>query len=194
MNAGLVTCKTSPMNTAKQSRKWVVAGWSAVAILAGPVTVAAIWLAAASGFVVVPGQAPKFTGQQGRERDFTELLATAEQTGGSLGVVRQTIAPHSGPPDHVHHGEDEFLYALSGNFKVKVGDKVVDAPAQTLVFVPRGTAHAFTNTGDAPAVMLVGITPGGFEKIFQERQGVDAKANAELMKAHGMEVVGPPLK
>lgn len=182
------------MSSTKQSRKWVVAAWAAVVVLGGPVTVAAIWLAAASGFVVLPDKAPKFGGQQGRENDFTEMLATAEQTNGSLGVVRQSIAPHSGPPAHVHHGEDEFLYVLSGNFKVKVGDKVLDAPAQSLVFVPRGTAHAFTNTGEVPAVMLVGVTPGGFEKIFQERQGVDAKANAELMKAHRMEVVGPPLK
>jgi hypothetical protein len=33
-----------------------------------------------------------------------------------------------------------------------------------------------------------------FEKIFEERQGVDAETNRALMKAHNMEVVGPPLK
>jgi hypothetical protein len=36
--------------------------------------------------------------------------------------------------------------------------------------------------------------PLGFEKMFEERQGVDAETNRALMKAHHMEVVGPPLK
>ena len=48
---------------------------------------------------------------------------------------------------------------------------------------------------DAPkGILLVGVTPGGFEKWFEERQGVDAETNRALMKAHHMEVVGPPLK
>lgn len=45
-----------------------------------------------------------------------------------------------------------------------------------------------------PGVLLVGVTPGGFEKMFEERQGVDAEKNQALMKAHNMEVVGPPLQ
>ena len=44
-------------------------------------------------FVVLPGQAPRFTGPQGREADVTELLQQSKQTGGSLGLFRQTIAP-----------------------------------------------------------------------------------------------------
>jgi quercetin 2,3-dioxygenase len=70
----------------------------------------------------------------------------------------------------------------------------MEAPAHSLVFVPRGTAHAFTNTGTETGIVLVGITPGGFEKMFQERQGVDAKTNAELMKAHKMTIVGPKVQ
>ena len=43
-------------------------------------------------------------------------------------------------------------------------------------------------------VVLVGVTPGGLEKMFEERQGVDAKTNEALMRAHNVEVVGPPLQ
>jgi quercetin dioxygenase-like cupin family protein len=165
-----------------------------VYLLAGPVAAAVVWLASASGFVTLGGQAPKFGGQQGRENDVTEILASAEQTGGSVGVVRQNIAPNGGPPAHTHGDEDEFLYIESGTFKVRLGDRVLEAPAHSLVFVPRGTAHAFTNTGTETGVVLVGVTPGGFEKMFQERQGVDAKTNAELMKAHKMTIVGPKVQ
>ena len=48
-------------------------------------------------FIVLPGETPRYSGQQGREGDFTELLATADKTGGVLGIFRQTIAPKSGP-------------------------------------------------------------------------------------------------
>ena len=56
-----------------------------------------------------------------------------------------------------------------------------------------GTVHPFQNVGAKPGVLLVGVTPGGFEKMFEERQGVNAETNRALMKKHNMEVVGPPL-
>ena len=109
-------------------------------------------------------------------------------------MFRQTIAPKSGPPTHIHQTEDEFFYVVSGEFKVKLGDRIMSAPAQSVMFVPRGTAHTFQNVGTEPGVVLVGVTPGGFEKMFEERQGVDAETNRALMKKHNIEVVGPPLK
>ena len=59
-------------------------------------------------FIVLPGETPRYSGPQGREGDFTELLATADKTGGQLGFFRQTIAPKSGPPTHLHGMEAEF--------------------------------------------------------------------------------------
>src|SRR2546422_2281993 len=145
----------------------------------------------AGGFVVLPDGAARFSGPQGREADVTELVATHDQTGGALGLFLQTIAPKSGPPAHIHRAEDEFFYVVSGEFKFKLGDRIVSAPARSIVFVPRGTAHTFKNVGTEPAVLLVGVTPGGFEKMFAERQGADPETNRTLMKMHSMEVVGP---
>jgi quercetin 2,3-dioxygenase len=177
-----------------KSRTGIMVAWSVAALLGGPSTVAAVWLLATSGLIVHPKTAPRYSGPKGRESDFTEILASADQTNGSVGLFRQTIAPHSGPPTHVHETEDEFFYVVSGEFKVKVGDRTTTAPVQSVVFVPRGTPHAFENISAEPGVLLVGVTPGGFEKMFAERQGVDAETNRTLMKAHHMEVVGPPLK
>jgi len=92
------------------TRSWPVAAWILIALLSGPATVTSVWLlaagAAGEGFVVLPGTAPRFSGPKGREADVTELLATRDQTGGALGLVRQTIAPNSGPPTHIHQAED----------------------------------------------------------------------------------------
>src|SRR5438270_4153998 len=128
-------------------------------------------------FIVLPTEATRYGGQQGREADVTELLATAERTGGVLGIFRQTIAPKSGPPTHLHGIEAEFCYVLSGQFNFKLGERIVSAPAGAFIFIPRNTPHTFQNIGTEPGVLLFGVTPGGFEKMFAERQGVDAVRN-----------------
>jgi len=180
------------------TRSWLNVAWIVMALLSGPTVVVSVWLLAAiaaeTGFVVLPDGAPRFSGPKGREADVTEIVATREQTGGSIGLFRQTIAPKSGPPTHIHQTEDEFFYVVKGEFKLKLGDRIVSAPAQSVMFVPRGTAHTFQNAGTEPGVILVGVTPGGFEKMFEERQGVDAETNRALAKKHNMEVVGPPLQ
>jgi quercetin 2,3-dioxygenase len=148
----------------------------------------------AEAFIVLPNEATRYGGQQGREADVTELLATAERTGGVLGVFRQTIAPKSGPPTHLHAMEAEFCYVVSGQFNFKMGERVVSAPAGSFIFIPRNTPHTFQNTGTEPGVLLFGVTPGGFEKMFADRQGVDAETNQKLMATHHMHIVGPPLR
>jgi len=150
--------------------------------------------AAEGAFIVLPGEASRYSGQQGREGDFTELLATTDETGGVLGIFRQTIAPKSGPPTHLHGMEAEFCYVVSGQFNFKLGERIVSAPAGAFVFIPRVTPHTFQNIGTEPGVLLFGVTPGGFEKMLAERQGVDADTNQKLMAKHHMQVVGPPLR
>jgi mannose-6-phosphate isomerase-like protein (cupin superfamily) len=145
-------------------------------------------------FIVLPGEPTRYTGQKGREGDFTELLATADRTGGVLGFFRQTIAPKSGPPTHLHEMEAEFCYVVSGQFNFKLGERIVSAPAGAFVFIPRITPHTFQNIGTEPGVLLFGVAPGGFEMMFAERQGVDADTNQKLMAKHHMQVVGPPLR
>ena len=43
-------------------------------------------------------------------------------------------------------------------------------------------------------MILVGVTPGGFEKVMEERQGVDAETLRALAKKYHQEVVGPPIQ
>jgi mannose-6-phosphate isomerase-like protein (cupin superfamily) len=151
-------------------------------------------VSAGEAFIVLPGEASRYSGAQGREGDFTELLATADRTGGVLGFFRQTIAPKSGPPTHLHEMEAEFCYVVSGQFNFKLGERIVSAPAGAFVFIPRITPHTFQNVGTEPGVLLFGVAPGGFEMMFAERQGVDAETNKQLMAKHHMQVVGPPLR
>jgi len=142
--------------------------------------------------IVPPGSAPRYAGPQGRENDITELLATGVQTGKKLGMFLQTIAPGSGPPVHLHHGEVEFAYVVSGQFTFKAADEVAAVPVGSFIFIPPGTAHTFKNTASSPGRLLFGVIPGGFEQMFADRQGVDSETNKQLTEKYE-HVLGPPL-
>jgi quercetin 2,3-dioxygenase len=122
---------------------------AAVVVLALP-SISPQVLAGEETFIILPGEASRYSGQQGREGDFTELLATADQTGGMLGIFRQSIEPKSGPPTHRHGMEAEFCYVVSGQFNFKLGERIVSAPAETFLYIPRNTPHTFQNIGTEP--------------------------------------------
>ena len=134
------------------------------------------------GFVVLPNQAPRFSGPAGSEEDVTEMLATREQTGGSLGVWRYTKVREGGPPLHIHRTEDEFFYVLSGEFNFQLGDCIKHAPAGSFVFIPQDVVHTFQHVGPEPGVLLGSVHPGGFEGLFQDLPGVDEETVRALFK------------
>ncbi len=146
------------------------------------------------GFVVVPKNAPKFPGPAGMESFITEVLATAEKTGGAFGVWRYVMPPGGGPGSHIHRAEDEFFYVLKGSFDFQLGDTVSHAPAGSFIFIRRGAVHTFKNVGSDPGILMGGVTPGGFEGYFTEWKGADENSLNALRAKHNMEVVGPPLQ
>ena len=67
-------------------------------------------------------------------------------------------------------------------------------------FAPRGTAHKYKNFGPAPARHLVMVTPGGFQRFFEELTSLNKGLSApvlvrtkRLMNEYGVELLGPPL-
>jgi quercetin dioxygenase-like cupin family protein len=123
-----------------------------------------------------------------------------EQTGGALTVFESTAAAGEGPPLHMHEREDEVLYVLQGRLRARLNATIHEAPAGSLVFIPKGVPHTWQNTGRDPARFLVLFTPaaGGMEQFFERSAGLgDDTRAAEAFKKFasdaGMEVLGPPL-
>lgn len=120
------------------------------------------------------------------------------QSDGAVFVLETVVAPEEGPPLHVHESEDEWIYVVTGELRIRLGDDVVPAPAGSFAFIPRGVAHAWQNPGREPATLLAGIAPAGMERFF-ERFGdlPDEKRTPESFGAlgphYGITVVGPPL-
>jgi quercetin dioxygenase-like cupin family protein len=122
-----------------------------------------------------------------------------EQTGGALTAFESDAAPGEGPPFHLHVRENETIYVLEGRLRVRLGEAVHEAPAGSLVFMPRGVPHAWQNEGQNRARILVVFTPAspGMERFFERAAELpdDMRAGAfeTLAGDAGMEVLGPPL-
>lgn len=127
--------------------------------------------------------------------------AVGEQTGGAYGLVETAVpAGSSGPPPHVHGGEDEAFYVLEGEVTVLIGDRTLTAAAGSFAFVPRGTIHTFSNRATREARLLVIISPAGFERAFEEMAEVAPSADQPpdmdrlmaIAEKYNLEIAGPP--
>jgi quercetin dioxygenase-like cupin family protein len=153
--------------------------------------------AASGGIILGPGEGRTIPGT-----DAMTLKATAEQTRGSIGFLEATSSPGYGPPRHIHRSHDELFYILEGEFLFLVGERQVNAPPGSFVFIPRGTVHAVKVVGPEPGKVLIAYIPGGLEHSFEEfaqaraEQGEDAdraRTVEEINQKYDSEFVGPPL-
>ncbi|HEV2092507.1 MAG TPA: cupin domain-containing protein [Rubrobacter sp.] len=99
---------------------------------------------------------------------------TAEQTGGAYSLFEDTVPPRYGTPTHIHHREDESFYIVEGEFEFSRDGETIRAGAGSLVYVPRGSLHAFKNVGEGRGRLLMSQTPGGLHERFFEEVGEEA--------------------
>jgi quercetin dioxygenase-like cupin family protein len=148
-----------------------------------------------SSIVLPPGEGTAL--QVGPGEHFV-WKATGATTAGALDLAQVTVEPQAGPPEHIHHQNDEAFYVLDGTFRFKVGDQMMMAPAGTFVFVPRGTAHTWQNAGDQPASLILLFTPGGMHGFFEELEPLmveplDMDGILVASEKYRVETIGPPL-
>ena len=95
------------------------------------------------------------------------VLLDSDATGGRLGVIEQTVAARSpGPPLHTHPAFDELFFVQDGTPEFRVAGEGIAAAPGSVVFVPCGTPHTFSNLGPLPARLTIVVSPGGFEDYF----------------------------
>jgi quercetin dioxygenase-like cupin family protein len=125
----------------------------------------------------------------------------SDDSDGQLTAADTVVAPGLGPPLHVHPEQDETIYTLEGTFQVRLGDELIEAPARSFVYIPRGTPHTWRNAGETIGRFVFTLTPAApaFERFFvryaelpPEERGIDAFTRL-ANKTRAMEVIGPPL-
>jgi mannose-6-phosphate isomerase-like protein (cupin superfamily) len=126
-----------------------------------------------------------------------ETRVATSDTGGSLFVFTHTDMPKGGPPRHVHHEQDEWFYAVKGEFVMEVGDEKFRLKPGDSLLAPRRIPHAWACVV-APGTLITALTPAGtFETFIRDTtKHATLPPPEEINKAfaaHGMTVVGPPL-
>lgn len=97
------------------------------------------------------------------------MKASGAETGGQFAVMEMLCPAALDVPPHVHDGEDEVFYVLSGELTGHCGARRWSASAGALVLLPRDTEHSFTVAGRCDAKILVVVGPPSFDTHVAER-------------------------
>jgi quercetin dioxygenase-like cupin family protein len=94
------------------------------------------------------------------------LKVTSAISNDQLGVYEIELAPGTiGARPHYHRFMDETFIVTEGLLTVQHGETEVEAPAGSVIYIPRFTPHAFTNRSAERAVTTLIFNPA------QKREG-----------------------
>jgi mannose-6-phosphate isomerase-like protein (cupin superfamily) len=120
----------------------------------------------------------------------------ASQDNSAIFILENTFHAKGGPARHLHYDQDEWFYAVEGEFVIEVGqERFTLGPGDSLL-APRQVPHVWAYVGEAVGRMLIVFTPAGrMEAFFREVTKANAMPPQDpaLWRAHGMELLGPPL-
>lgn len=152
-------------------------------------------LATTSSIIRVAAGADRFGEHRGLGVSVIAFKAVPQDSNGLL-VLENTFHAKGGPARHLHHDQDELFYVTEGEFFIEVGEERFRLTQGDTLLAPRRVPHVWAHIGSGRGSMLITFNPAGkMEAFFREV----TKANAmppqdpELWRAHGMELLGPPL-
>jgi len=111
-------------------------------------------------------------------------------------VLENTLYKKRGPARHLHHDQDEWFYAVEGEFIIEIGQKRISLSPGDSILAPRQVPHAWAYVGETMGRLLIAFMPAGnMETYFREATKANAlpSQDPEFWRAHGMEWLGSPL-
>ncbi len=115
-------------------------------------------------------------------------------------VIENEFHATGGPARHLHFNQDEWFYSLQGEFLFEIGSQKMLLKPGDSVLAPRQVPHVWAFSGSPlqkPGRILIAFLPAGkMEAFFREvtRTNAMPAQDPALWQAHGMELLGPPLK
>jgi quercetin dioxygenase-like cupin family protein len=97
---------------------------------------------------------------------YTPLINSTE-TNDQFALVHAVVPPGRGPVPHTHHRDVEMFFILEGRLTLLADDTITTAEAGEVVVLPTGIPHAFRNRSSENVVMLIGTSPGGFDRFVR---------------------------
>jgi quercetin dioxygenase-like cupin family protein len=111
-------------------------------------------------------------------------------------ILENTFLAKGGPPRHLHYDQEEWFYILEGEFLFEVGAERFRLQSGDSLLAPRQIPHVWAFVGEERGRILVAFFPAGkMEAFFREVTRANAMPPQDpgLWRAHGMELLGPPL-
>lgn len=95
---------------------------------------------------------------------------------GGASCLEFIAAPGFATGLHVHSKLEETFYVLDGEFELRAGEEVRRALPGSVMFVPPGVPHGFSNPTDARAKLLLVMSPADFDRYFVELANILARS------------------
>ncbi|MBX3589494.1 MAG: cupin domain-containing protein [Burkholderiaceae bacterium] len=119
---------------------------------------------------------------------------------GGLGVFELVVPPGANvPPPHSHRHNEEFFYVVEGSLGYSVDGESRELAPGEWMSTPRGSVHAFRNTGTQTARALVVLTPDIGAQYFRDVAEVvnaggppDRAKLLDVMSRYGLAAAAPP--
>lgn len=137
----------------------------------------------------------RFGEQRGLGVSFITFKVVPQDSNGLL-ILENVFHAKGGPARHLHYDQDEWFYAVEGDFILEVGQERFQLQPGDSVLAPRKVPHVWAHVGNARGRMLIAFMPAGkMEAFFREVTKANAMPPQDpaLWRAHGMELLGPPL-
>jgi quercetin dioxygenase-like cupin family protein len=143
----------------------------------------------------VKAGADRFGEHRGLGISVIDFKVVPQDSSGLL-VLENTFHAKGGPARHLHYDQDEWFYALEGDFLIEVGQERIRLQPGDALLAPRKIPHVWAHIGNARGRMLIAFMPAGkMEAFFREVTKANAMPPQDpaLWRAHGLELLGPPL-
>lgn len=123
---------------------------------------------------------------------------STQDTDGGLFIIENLNQKKGGPPRHLHYEQEEWFYAIEGEYLLEIGEEQFDLSPGDSILAPRKVPHAWAFKGKDNGRLLIAFQPAGLmESFFQELAKINGEPDKTVLKrlfnSHGMEITGPPL-
>jgi mannose-6-phosphate isomerase-like protein (cupin superfamily) len=143
----------------------------------------------------VAAGADRFGEQRGLGISTIAFKVTMPNPSG-LFILENTFLTKGGPARHLHYDQEEWFYILEGAFQFEIGAERLHLQPGDSLLAPRQVPHVWAFVGDVRGRILIAFLPAGkMEAFFREVTRANAMPPQDpgLWRAHGMELLGPPL-
>jgi quercetin dioxygenase-like cupin family protein len=129
----------------------------------------------------------------------TDFKVATKDANGGLFIMEHTSRKKGGPPRHLHHNEDEWLYAIEGDYIVEVGSERFRLKSGDSILGPGEVPHAWAFVADTPGKLRIAFAPANeMEEFFRSSKARaystwDDPNDKERFRTFGLELVGPPI-